>query len=229
MIGTSMQANAVSYIAAEFGSAYSFKEGNSFINSFNKKINLNNNDYGKVYEWGMAIGSMLSENNSMEIAYNTRNKYSYDKYSIAIDDVTTASNQQLKILGKINNTSLIIFYNYDLLKMSRFALGINTGYGWSINKVTNLNEYLADNSLDAIIQSNKKRTNAFSFGVKLNITISNNFQLCAGYRYSNLGKFASGASAINPNTPELISPIQQITGNLKINEVYLRILFYFGS
>ena len=219
---------AVSYIAGEFGSAQSYKEGNSFFNSFKNNIKLSNNNYGKVYEWGIALGSMLSESNSVELAYNSRKKYTYDKYTIAIDNNSASGDQQLKFLGKIDNTTFIIFYNYDLFTYQRFTLGINTGYGWSYNKISELNEYLPNAALEASISSNNKKSNVYSFGAKINFMINDKLQLVAGYRYSNLGKFASGATYSSVDNPANNGTIQQITGNLKINEVYLRLGFYFG-
>lgn len=218
---------ASSYLAGEFGGAFSYKENNRFLNTAYKEVTLNKNSYGRVYEWGIAIGSMVTPNNSVEFAYNSRKKYSYQKYTIAIDNSPAIGDQQIKFLGKINNSTFMIFYNYDILSFKRVSIGINTGYGWSYNKVSNLNEYLPNASLEAIINSNNKKTSAYSFGVKVDITLNNRLHLMLGYRYSNLGKFSSGVSYADTNNPGAISHTQQITGNLKINEAYLRLAFFF--
>jgi opacity protein-like surface antigen len=122
----------------------------------------------------------------------------------------------------------MIFYNYNLINFSRVSIGINTGYGWSYNKVSNLNEYLPNSSLEAIINSNNKKSSAYSFGVKINFMLTNKLHIILGYRYSNLGKFASGITYSNTDNPSSPSSVQQITGNLKINEAYLRLAFFFS-
>jgi len=221
--------HALGYLAGEFGSAQSYKEGNSFLNSFRNKVTLSDKSYGKVYEWGLAIGGMLSESNSVEFAYNSRKKYSYDKYTIAIDGTPATGDQKVKFLGRINNSTFMLIYNYDIIKFKRIAIGLNTGYGWSYNKVSNLNEYLPNSAIEGIINKNNQKTSAYSFGVKVNFTLTESLQLVVGYRYSNLGKFASGVSYSNVNNSGALSPAEQITGTLKVNEAYLRLAFYFDG
>ncbi len=212
-------------IGLDIGNAQSISDGMTFINSKSIETMLNKNNYGKTLSWGVGVGldsGHYAGLNRFMLWMHTRAHYSIDKY--AVQNNSNQPSEKLHLHGKIKNRTFMLYGRYGLFNVLHTTFNLKGGGGISYNEAYDLNEILDETQTKTLIENNKKATPAYSIGASLSV-VYDSINIELGYRYINLGKFASGVIRKDINGADLAASFERIPGNLSTKEAFLEISY----
>jgi|GEM_PF-4908969 len=211
------QVFAAFYLGIEAGGAESVRETLHFVKNGGTRIDLNDADYGKAFEWGSIAGAQISKSIAVELTYNQRSGYEFDRFAVSINGSTSSA--PLLYTGDVSNKTYMAVINYSLISIANLEALVFVGNGFSSTKVEALNENLNGN-LSSTFSNSKEKSKALQTGVKLSVNILRTIRLGLGYRYINLGSFKGPSLEYDlSSTPETVS--EPISGKLKCSEAFV--------
>lgn len=212
-----------------------------------------NNKLKQSFGYGLLAGYNLTDIFALELAYNSRPSFKYEKFQHAtnpngsVQDRTRHFNMQNRTIllnGVVHLASM-----FDILKTfkdkSKLSPFINLGIGLAENKVTNFHTYVNDGTISSgssngaiVTQMADKTVYKFAAqaGLGLNYDITTRWAMKVGYRFIYGGKFETQNYTLDdPDGLHSSIGAQRLpgsgnaaypwTGTLKANEVYLGLTY----
>ena len=203
-----------------------------------------NNNLQQSLGYGISVGYNLTDIFAVELAYNNRPSFKYEKTQIYPQNGNDSIGNRQRYFDLQNQT--VIFNGvmhlapmFNLLKTfqecSNIEPFINLGVGFARNTMSNFHTIGANNSSNSgkVYSTMTEKTiykPAYQAGLGLDYNLSSNWKTKLGYRFIYGGKFTSqdyiitssigAAAGIGPGLTET-----PWTGTLKANEVYLSLTY----
>jgi len=195
---------------------------------------------GNTFEYGIVLGYNCTEALSLELAYNNRPSFYYEKAQIltssSIGNRTRyfdLQNQTVMLNGVVRLAS--IFNAVQNLKTrSRIEPFISLGAGVAKNTVSNFHSLGTDKRPGLIFSKMVDKTTynfAAQAGLGLNFDLTTNWAMKAGYRFIYGGRFKTqdyitdDPDGAHLNIPGSGNSANPWSGTLKINEFYLGLVY----
>ncbi|CAL7962514.1 conserved exported hypothetical protein [Gammaproteobacteria bacterium] len=195
---------------------------------------------GNTFEYGIVAGYNCMEALSLELAYNNRPSFYYEKAQIKPSgDIGNRTryfdlqNQTLVLNGVVHLAS--VFNALQSLKTrSRVEPFISLGAGVAKNTVSNFHS-LGTDKVPGLIFSKMVDKITYNFaaqaGLGLNFDLTTNWAMKAGYRFVYGGRFKTqdyitdDPDNLHPSIPGSGNAANPWSGTLKNNEFYLGLIY----
>lgn len=217
---------------------------------FNPSASGWDNNLKQSLGYGILAGYNLTDIFALELAYNNRPSFKYEKFQHSTNANSTVQNRT-RYFDLQSNTIMLngvvhLASVFDALKAfrdsSRLSPFINLGLGFAENKVTNFYTFVNSGTSNIDGQSTKgaivsKMADkniyklAAQAGLGLNYDITTRWAMKAGYRFIYGGKFTTqdyiqdDPDVLHSSLPGSGNAVYPWTGTLKVNEVYLGLTY----
>lgn len=212
------------------------------------------NKLNNTFGYGVLAGYNLSDIFALELTYNNRPSFKYNKFQNAENAFGTVQNRT-RYFDLQNQTTMLngivhLAPIFDMLKTFKDKSGvspfINLGVGFAKNTVSNFHTFVNNgtvgnkSSSGAIVSKMTDKTVyklAAQAGLGLNYTITTRWAMKIGYRFIYGGKFTTqdyitddpdalhNSGNANSYLPGSGNAAHPWTGTLKANEVYLGLTY----
>lgn len=239
------------YLGFEFGYSASLQANlkvNEAPNSLSKfvwdhPIQGWNSRLGNSAIYGMTFGYNFTQLLALELAYNYRPSYQYEKFQTVPTSSAIGSrtrnfdfDNHTLMLNSVANLSAISSGLQNFQERTHIAPIINLGIGLARNTVTNFHGLCVDKQPGMIFSKMTDKTN-YSFaaqaGAGFNIELNTNWAMRLGYRFLYGGKFKTQDYVTDdpdnqhPNVPGAGNTANPWSGTFLANEVYGNIFYTF--
>jgi opacity protein-like surface antigen len=175
---------------------------------------------GKTFLWGGGIGYRINSLLRIDLTYDNRSGFKYDK---------TFTNSDRHRTFTIDNDTYMANLYFDASGIPKFPSTIfcpyvGFGLGLSYNKTKDYTSAAISTSVTNYVSSYTRSSMAWQVMLGSSIDLAQHIQLDLGYRYASLGKIAVGTHSITePNLT--LSTLS--TSHAGANELYLGLRYIY--